>query len=232
MSIDLIIKHIPKEALLNVLQKELVHARTTSPFPHLVYQTGFSFTEKMFLREIFPNDLGTSAQELELLERTGAGLAIRQALKQAIEGDLLLENISGLIRFARSIMKRYKIPFETFHVEASLLHKRECAYWLARGTRFAKHLHMCGGVRQSMEARTWYLHEIRLAMRMGMLEKKEIGLDPALHHFSVLRLFHELTDLHATACRLERGSKTRYALTQRYIYLVRIIDADFEEYTA
>ncbi|OGL98672.1 hypothetical protein A2318_02160 [Candidatus Uhrbacteria bacterium RIFOXYB2_FULL_45_11] len=230
MAIDQIILHIPKDALLRILKEELVKARTALPSPHLVYRTGFSFTEKMILRDIVPSELETSTQELNTLERTGAELAIHHALKLAIEGDLFLENISGLIRFAHIAMKRCKIPFERFRIEPSALHKRECAYWRARGIRYAKHLHMCGGVRESMEARTWYLHEIRLAMRMGMLEKKEIGLDPALHHFSVLRLFHELTDLHATACRLERGSKTRYTLTQRYIYLVRIISADFEEY--
>lgn len=230
MVIDQIIKHVPKAMLIRLLKEELASARTAVPFPHLAYQTGFSFTEKMHLRKILPSDLGTNTQELATLERAGSELTIRNALKQAIDGDLLLDDVYGLIRFARKAMNRTKMSLDTFHVEASLLHRRECAYWQARGEHFANQLRACEGVRQSMEARTWYLHEIRLAMRMGMLEKKEIGLEQSLHLLAVRHLYRELADLYTTAQQHEPESKARFALTQRYNYLIWIAQADLQEF--
>lgn len=232
MIIDQMINLVPKKMLVQCLQEEMASARTAPPFPHLTYQTGLSFTEKMFLRKVLPSELGTNTQELEDLERTGAGLAIRNALKHAIHGDLLLDDVYGLIRFARKAMERYKLSLDTFHVEASLLHRRECAYWQARGEHFAKQLQASEGIRQSMEARTLYLYEIRLAMRMGMLQKADIGLEQSLHHFAVRHLFRELTDLYAAAQRLELGSKTRFALTQRYNDLTRILHMDLQKFSA
>ncbi|MCX6714960.1 MAG: hypothetical protein NTX72_04035 [Candidatus Uhrbacteria bacterium] len=227
--LDEMISRIPTEMLQTFLRNELLIARTAKPFPYLVYHAGLSFSEKMLLRDISASSFNTSWDELRELERLGAALAVRYALQEILEGDLLIDHVPVLIRFVNKAMKRYQLSLDFFQVTEDQINLRERAYWYTQGLFFTDCLRVSQGVLGTTESRTWYLHEIRLAAQNGKFHSDDFGLEHNLYYFSVRRLHHELKNL-LDEMYAVTDRKTRTQLSNRYSYLRMIADDDLAEF--
>lgn len=221
---------IKKDLLMASLVRELERARSRKPFPYLKYQDELSFSETMFVQSILPSDLDTNANELESLEHTGAKIAAREAIRTALNGDLILENIPGLIARARHAMARYKLTHDQFGTNRMALLERADEYWKTYGTYYVERLRKTRGVHGSTELRLLYLHQIRAAMKHGILTKEDLQFDEQLHCLCARRIFHELSTLYIKIKTLCSDHAELTVLTQRYNYLLLLSDAERREY--
>ena len=225
-------KRIPinKNALITSFNRDLRIARSKKPFPFLTYRDGLSFTEDMRTHSIVPSEIDSNSSELETLEHTGAEIAARCAFNIALHGDIILENVPGLILFARRAMARYGLTHDQFGVSRMVIHDRECEYWKTRGTYFADQLKETQGILGSTELRVWYLHEIRLAMKKGLFLKTDFHLDEHLHYIAARRIYHELAEQFITIQKTHPLERMRVTHISRYNFLVLLSGEELREY--
>lgn len=221
---------ISRDALIASLFRELERARSRKPFPYLKYQDELSFSETLFVQSILPSDLDTTTDELESLEHTGAKIATREALQTALNGDLILENIPGLVIYARHAMARYKLTHDQFGTNRMALLERTDEYWKTNGMYYVEQLRKTRGVRGSIELRLLYLHQIRAAMKHGIFTKEDLQFDEQSHRLCARHIFHELSTQYIKIQTLCSDHADLVVLTQRYNYLLLLSDQELREY--